>query len=197
MDIFEIAQQGMKIQEDEKKEKQQEEDAVKKAKSFKIDIFEAINAAANKDYDWFNRLGENQKSFQPFMLNMWLSMVWNKKSTGKKFTNNDKVYAEILKDINYTLNRQLFQVPKEMYWLLACTVNEYDAPFIVDFKKSLKKTASEKYNKKVIDYMAAELYSSTEKIIDMIDNGLITVDEMKEIEKDLDTLEDQSKKKKK
>jgi len=84
-----------------------------------------------------------------------------------------------------------------MFWLLACTIQEYDAPFVVDFKKSKKKTAATKYNKKVIDYIAAELFSSTEKIMDMIDTGLITKEDMKAIEKDLNTLEDQSKKKKK
>ena len=197
MDIFEIAEQGMKIQEKEKKELVLEEEAALKAKKYKVDIFEAINAAASKDYSWFDRLGENQKSFQPFMLNMWMSMIWDKKSTQKKFSNNDRVYSEILKNVNYTLNKQIFQVPKEMFWLLACTIQEYDAPFLVDYKKSTTKTASTKYNKKVIDYMSQELFSSAEKIMDMIDNGLITPQDMKEIEKDLDTLEDQSKKKKK
>ena len=195
MDIFEIAKQGMDIQLTEIKEKQEEEKLQAQAKSYKVDIFDAINAAANKDYDWYNRLGENQKAFQPFMLNMWLSMVWNKNSTQRKFNNNDKVYAEILKDINYTLNRQLYSVPKEMFWLLACSINEYDAPFVVDYKKSLKKTSGDKYDKKVINYIANELYSSTEKVMDMIDSGLITLDDMEAIALDLETLDDQKKKK--
>ena len=196
MDIFDIAQQGIDIEKAQIEEEKKEEASAAKAKAYKVDIFEAINAVASKDYDWYNRLGEKQKSFQPFMLNMWLSMVWNKDSKQKKFTTNDKIYAELLKKINHTLNKQLFTVPKEMYWLLACTIQEYDAPFITDYKKSVKKTASSKYNINVINYMAKELYSSNEKIMDMIDNGLITTDDMTEIEKDLDTLEDQTKKKK-
>jgi len=196
VDIFDIAQQGIDIEKAQIEEEKKEEASAAKAKAYKVDIFEAINAVASKDYDWYNRLGEKQKSFQPFMLNMWLSMVWNKDSKQKKFTTNDKIYAELLKKINHTLNKQLFTVPKEMYWLLACTIQEYDAPFITDYKKSVKKTASSKYNINVINYMAKELYSSNEKIMDMIDNGLITTDDMTEIEKDLDTLEDQTKKKK-
>lgn len=186
----------MDIQDQEAKEKALEEEQEKKAKSFKVDIFEALRAAESKDYDWFNRLGENQKAFQPFILNLWMSMIWDKKSTKKSFSHNDMVYAEILKNINYTLNRQLFQVPKEMFWLLACTIQEYDAPFVVDFKKSTKKTTSAKYDKKVIDYISQQLFSSTEKVTEMIDVGLITKEDMKEISKDLATLEDQSKKKK-
>lgn len=196
MDIFEIAQQGMAIQEQEKKELEAEQAAEAKAKAYKLDIFEAINAASSKDYDWFNRLGENQKAFAPFMLNMWLGMMWNKGSDQRAFNNNDRVYVELLKNVNYTLNRQIFQVPKEMFWLLACTVQEYDAPFVVDFKKSAKKNAESKIPKKVIDYMAQELYSSTEKIYDMIDTGLISEEDMKAIAEDLETLEDQKKKKK-
>jgi len=196
MDIFEMAQQSLEIQEKEKEEKALEAEQEKKAKSYKVDIFEALKAVESKDYDWFNRLGENQKSFQPFILNMWMSMIWNKNSKQKKFTHNDLIYAEMIKNINYTLNRQLFQVPKEMFWLLACTIQEYDAPFVVDFKKSMKKTSESKYNKKVIDYMSQELFSSNEKILDMIDCGLITKEDMKAIEKDLDTIDNPSGKKK-
>lgn len=194
MDIFDLAKQGMDIQEQELKDKALEEEVEQKSKTYKVDIFEALKAAELKDYDWFNRLGENQKSFQPFILNMWMSMIWNKNSKQKKFSNNDKIYAEIIKSINYTLNRQLFQVSKEMFWLLACTIQEFDAPFIVDFKKSLKKTAIIKYKPELLKYLSQELFSSTEKITDMIDCGLITEDDMKEIEKDLQTLEKQTKK---
>jgi hypothetical protein len=212
MDIFEIAQQGIKIQEDEEKVKIAEEAATAKSKTYKIDVKEAIAAASSKDYDWFNRLGENQKSFQPFMINMWMSQIWAQ-NTNRAFTGNDEFYASIVRDVNLKLNTDIFNVSKEMFWLLACTVQqyinfEYDATtgkrkrlidqleFKYKWVKSTKKTAAEKYNKKVIDYMATELYSSSEKIMDMIDNKLITSEDMKEIEKDLATLEDQSKKKK-
>ena len=197
MDIFDLASEGIKMQSDEIKEKEAEQAQLKAQKSYKIDIKEALLAASNKDYDWFNRLGENQKQFQPFMLNMWMAMIWDRSSKQKKLSHNDLIYTEILKEVNFTLNKQLFNVSKEMYWLLACTVQDFDAPFVVDFKKSIKKTAGEKYNPKVIKYMAQDLYTSTDKILDMVDNGLITSADMKSIEKDLDTLEDQSKKRKK
>jgi hypothetical protein len=195
MDIFEIAQKGMEIQEVERVEKLKEAAEIEKTKAYKLEIFDVIRAAENKDYDWFNRLGENQKHFQPFMLNLWLGMLWNVKNTQKKFNNNDMIYAELIKSINHNLNRHVYNTPKELFWLLACIIQEYDAPFDVDYKKSLKKISGEKYNKKVIDYMSKELLSSKEKILDMIDMGLITNEDMIEIEKDLETLEDQRKKK--
>src|SRR5574344_208439 len=157
MDIFEIAQQGMKIQAQEQKELQLEQEAEAKGKSFKLDIHEILRALAEKDYDWFNRLGENQKAFSPYMTNLWLSMLWNKDSYQKAFSN---------------------------------------APFTTDYKKLIKKETTDKIPKKVIDYISQELYSSSDKIYDMIHNGLITEESLKAIALDLDTLEEQKRKKK-
>ena len=139
MDIFEIAQQGMKIQAQEQKELQLEQEAEAKGKSFKLDIHEILRALAEKDYDWFNRLGENQKAFSPYMTNLWLSMLWNKDSYQKAFSNNDKVYVEMIKSINERLNTGIFSMSKEMYWLLANTIQFTDAPFTTDYKKLIKK----------------------------------------------------------
>jgi len=198
MDIFALAQEGMKHQEEEKKQIEAEEQAQAQAKAFKLDIQEALQACAKKDYDWYNRLGENQKHFQPFILNMWLAQV-NSPDTSKRISLNDQVYAEIVKNINNVVNKHLFTVPKEMLWLLACTVNEYDLPngFNTDWVRGGKKGSKSKVDAKVLAYMAKELWTSKDKIIDMIDNGLIDVADIKEIQKDLDTLEDPKKKKKK
>lgn len=200
MDIFEIAQQGMKIQEEEAKELALEEEA---KKPYKLDIKEAIDAVSRQDYDWFNRLGENQKSFQPFMLNMWLGMVWTKNNS-RAFKGNDEYYATILRRVNSKLNTSVFHAPKELFWLIACTVQEFiqfetdkkgnkrivkKLDFDVNWVKKSERLTAEKYSQKVISYMAQELYSSKEKIMDMIDNGLITEDDMKAIEADLSTLE--------
>jgi hypothetical protein len=204
MDIFEIAQQGMKIQEEELRELAQEEE---EKKPYKLDIKEALEAASRKDYDWFNRLGENQKSFQPFMLNMWMGMIWTKNTT-RAFKGNDNFYASIIRNVNSKLNTHVFYSPKELFWLLSCTIQEYinyeldkkgnkRISSLLDYDivwiKSEKKNAGEKYNKKVINYMASELYSSTEKIMDMIDNGLITPEDMTAIEADLETIEEKKK----
>lgn len=192
MDIFELAQQGMQIQEEEIARLEAEELAAK-TKNHKLNIFEIIEAAQNKDYDWFNRLGEDQKNFQPYILNMWLARLWPKNSPQKKFTNNDWVMADLVKSVNRNLNTNVF-CPKGMFWLLACTIQEHDAPFTVDYKKSTRAEVIEKYNPKVIDYMAKELLSSKEKIGDMIISGLITDAMMQEIEKDLETIEEKKKK---
>lgn len=198
MDIFAIAQEGMKIQEQEIKDQQALEAEEAKAKSFKLDIFETMKQAANKNYSWLNSLGENQKHFQPYMLNLWMGMVWykGKGSEAKAFCNNDKFYASMVKNINYTLNRDVYNVPKEMFWLLACTIQEADAPFTADYKKAAKRELSEKIPPKVIQYMSQELYSSKDKIMDMIDNGLITSADIASIVADFETIEETKKKKK-
>lgn len=197
MDIFEIAQQGMKLQEEEKRRAEAElVEEEEKEKAYKLDIKEALKACVEKDYDWFNRLGDHQKHFQPYILNMWLSQVWTK-NTSKAITINDEKYFEIVKNINKNVNVNLYSVPKEMLWLLACTVNEYDiSEFNYDWVKSEKKGSSSKVDNKVIAYMANELFSSKAKILNMIDNGLITDEDIKSIAADLETLEDPKKKKK-
>jgi hypothetical protein len=48
---------------------------------------------------------------------------------------------------------------KEMYWLLANTIQFTDAPFTTDYKKLIKKETTDKIPKKVIDYISQELYS--------------------------------------
>lgn len=196
MDIFEIAQQGMKLQEEEKQREIEEENAEKEEKAYKLDIQEALAACARKDYDWFNRLGEHQKHFQPFILNMWLAQV-NSPNTSRKLDTTDEVYADIVRNINDKVNSHLFSVPKEMLWLLACTVNDYNIDhFNMDWVRGGKKGSAKKVDAKVLDYMAKELWTSKDKIGDMIDNGLITDEDIKSIQKDLDTLEDPKKKKK-
>jgi len=196
MDIFDLAQQGMQIQEEEKREKMEAEALVAKSKAYRFDIIGAIKAAESKDYGWIYRTEENEKTFQPFMLNLWLGFIWDKKSNNqKRFTNNDKVYADAVMSLNRNLNTSVFSTSKELFWLLACMVQDEDdpLPYEIDYKKPTK-NASEKYNPKVIAYMARELLSSKEKILDMINMDLITATMMNEIEKDLETIEEKKKK---
>lgn len=196
MDIFEIAREGLKLQEEEKQREVEEEKEKEKEKSYKLDIKSALNACAQKDYDWYNRLGENQKHFQPFILNMWLAQT-NSPDTGRAITATDQAYADIVQNINNKVNAHLFTVPKGMLWLLACTVNEYNLKsFNTDWVRGGKKGAETKVDAKVVDYMSQELWTSKDKIQDMIDNGLITPDDIKAIKKDLETIEEPNKNKK-
>ena len=105
MDIFDIAKQGMQIQEDELREQQllmQDE----KKPAYKFPVFDAVEAASKKDYGWFDRMGEDQKNFQPFMLNMAMGMVWTR-NKNKGFKGNDDLYAQLIRDINLKLNPNL------------------------------------------------------------------------------------------
>lgn len=205
MDIFEIAEQGMKIQADEINErKAEEEEAALKKKTYKFDIRHAIDAAAEKNYAWYSKLSEDdKKNFSPHMLNLWMKQIWPKHS-GKAFRGNEAFYATVIQKINSTLNRNCYQ-DKRLVWLLVCTIQEqFDykksktgkkvitnfLPFTVDdWVKADKRESEKKYDRKLIGYMANELYSSTDKIYDLIEQGLITSSEMKVIEADLATLE--------
>jgi hypothetical protein len=190
-----MAKLGMDIQEEEIREKLLEEQEIQKKKNHKFDVFEAVDAASKKDYGWFAQLGENETKFSPHMLNLFLGFVWNKRNPQRRFNTDDKVYADIVQTVNNTSNAHVYCSSKAMYWLLACTIQEYNAPFTVDYKHSTKKFASEKYNPKVIDYMSQQLLTSKNKIYEMIDVYLITDKDMTEIEKDLETIENPKKKK--
>lgn len=212
MDIFDIAQQGVELEQKEIEEKKAEEEAAAlKKKNYKFNIFGALDAAARKDYSFYKNLSDDdKKNFQPHMLNLWMGRIWSK-GGNRAFKGNDPFYATIVQRTNAILNPHCYK-EKGLVWLLACTIQKqinykYDKngkkhvesflPFDVDYIKSQKREAEIIYSSKLIKYMADELYSSTEQIYDLIENGLITEEAMKSIEKDLATLEDQSKKKKK
>jgi len=218
MDIFAIANEAVKIEAEEIKAIAVEEAEEKASKSFKLDIKVAIQAAAKKDYGWYGRndlqngdegydynydygayytAEEKEKGFQPFILNLWLSKIVSPNKS-KAITAVDEGYAILTQRTNNLLNTNVFTVSKAMNWLLACSISPYDLEtFNTDFIKAASKGKSAKMDARVIKYVSSELWCSTDKIVDMIDNGLITEAEMKLIGKDLDTLEDQTKKKKK
>lgn len=195
MDIFALAQEGMKIQEEEIKALADEAAEVEAAKKYKLDIFEVLGHVAQKDYKYFHELGENQKHLQPFMINLWMSHMMST-DTSRAISVDDQVYADILCRSNDRLNKDIFNMSKEMFWLMACTVNDYDIDrFNIKFLKGVK-DVNDKVSPQVLTYLSTELWTSKEKILDMIANGLITPDELKAIQDDYDTLEDPKKKKK-
>jgi len=217
MDIFAIAQEAVDIEAKEIKAIAKEEASEKASKSFKLDIKVAIQAAAKKDYGWYGRndlqngddgydhnydygayytAEEKEKGFQPFILNLWLSKIVSP-NKAKAITSVDEGYAILTQRTNNLLNANVFTVSKAMNWLLACSISPYDLEtFNTDFIKAASKGKSSKIDSRVIKYISAQLWCSTDKVVDMIDNGLITEAEMKEIGKDLDTLEAPTKKKK-
>lgn len=195
MDIFALAQEGMKIQEEEIKALAEEKEAEEKAKKYKLDIFEVLAHVAQKDYKYFHELGENQKHLQPFMINLWMSFATSP-NVSRAITVDDQVYADILSRVNNRLNKDIFNMSKEMFWLMACTVNDYNMnSFNIKYLKGVK-DVNDKVSPQVLAYLSKELWTSKEKILDMIANGLITEDELKSIQDDYDTLEDPKKKKK-
>jgi len=210
MDIFEIAQQGMQIQEDEiAAKKAAEEEAATKKKTFKFNVVAARDAAAKKDYSYYRKLSDDdKKTFSSHVLNMWMAQVWSGNTGGRALTTKDAQYARILIKTNEILNRNCYQ-DKALVWLLACTIQEFivckktksGQTVVTDYLpfssytwlKAPKREAEEKYSEKLIKYMADELYSSPDKIYDLIESGLITEEAMEAISADLDTLEKPSK----
>jgi len=196
MDIFEMAAQSVKIQEANKHQEELEENEKNnKEKSYPLDIKDVIVKVAQKDYGWLGRDDKKYtseqkiKGFQPFILNLWMSkMVSSDK--GRKITALDRGYSVLLQRLNTEFNAHIYTAPKELCWLLACTINPYELNnFNMDWIKAAKKNKASKYDNRVIDHLSKELFSSRTKIVDMIEMGLISDEDMKAIAKDYDTLE--------
>jgi hypothetical protein len=195
MNLFEIVNDNFKNQEEELSEQEQE----KTKKAPKLNIYEVLERIAQKDYGWIGRNDNNYnvedkiKGIQPFIVILFLSKIWNSKNRTSRLTDLDIGYFYLLEEFNNKLNTNVFTTSKEMFWLLACSINPFELQKFDALPIKSKKNTSTKYNEKVIEILSKELLTSKQKIKDLIDNNLIDVDLMKKIEKDLKTLEGNKK----
>jgi hypothetical protein len=181
MDITEFINESLQKQKEELVENEKEEKVEKK----KLDIWKVLEAIAKKDIEFYNNLSEDEKKLlQPYVVNLWLSMIYSKNDS-KKLDDIDIVYHELLLNVNNRINANLFDFPsKELFWLVATTINEFYEfipKFNVNYIKG-KKSNKEKYNKEVLEFLSDELMTSTNKIVEMIESGYISNDLLKEVE---------------
>lgn len=174
-------------------------------------LFDALNALDKKDYDWFDKLTEEQKKgFSSYMLLQWMSAVQGK----------DVIQRYYLQNTDYTANKYVFHENiikhHKLQWLMLCTISpalgkQYHKyiPHIKSKVSLLKETAklkdTQEYFKKIYpktdeelikevsqEYVKqqqrkmyfAELFPNL-KLQDIeILNEIITDEEIKEYEKD-------------
>jgi len=180
MDIMEFIAESL---ENQKQEKDIEENELKREKK-KLDIWDVLKAIAKKDIEYYNNLSDDErKLLQPYIVNLWLSMIY-RKNKSKKINELDIVYHELLRNVNSRINKNLFEFSsKDMFWLVATTINEFSDfidVFEVDYIKG-KKSNKEKYDKELIEYLSNELLTSSDKIVEMIEDDYIGNDIIDEV----------------
>ena len=182
MDIFEFINESIEKQKEEKLENEKEN---LKTEKKKLDIWRVIEAIAKKDIEYYNNLTDDEKKLlQPYIVNLWLSMIYSNNDS-KKINEIDIVYHELLLNINERINKNLFEFPsKDLFWLVATTINEF-CEFVPKFNVNYikgKKSNKEKFDKEVLEYLSNEMLTSTDKIIEMIESGYISSELLKEIQ---------------
>lgn len=83
-----------------------------------FDLFEALAAIDKKDYEWFDKLTqEQQKKFIPYMLIHWISATKGSKEVQQYF----------LQSVDYHANKYLFnetiQKHPKLQWLMLCAAS--------------------------------------------------------------------------
>jgi hypothetical protein len=83
-----------------------------------FELFEALTALDKKDYDYFDKLTEEQqKKFVPYMMTHWMSAV---KASGD-------IQGYYLRSIDYNANKHLFneyvQKHPKLQWLMLCAAS--------------------------------------------------------------------------
>lgn len=131
-----------------------------------FDLFEALNAIDKKDYNWYQKLSDDQKKkFVPFMLMHWASAV-----NGSKDMQSYYVYA-----FNEIANRHFFneyiQKHPKLQWLMLCAASpgvgkqfHYWTPQIkssvVNYKEPAKLKDIKEYYTKIYPKVSADDISS-------------------------------------
>jgi hypothetical protein len=83
-----------------------------------FDLFEALNAIDNKDYEYFDRLTpEQQKKFVPFMMLHWMSAIKANEGLSRYYVMSAAEYAN-----KYMFNENVQKHPK-LQWLMLCSAS--------------------------------------------------------------------------
>jgi len=80
-----------------------------------FNLFEALSALDRKDYDYYDRLTDEQKKkFTPYMMIQWMSSVKANEGIGRYYVMSTNEYAN-----KYFLNEYIHKHPK-LQWLMLC-----------------------------------------------------------------------------
>ena len=83
-----------------------------------LDLFEVLAALDKKDYDYYDRLTEDQKKkFVPYMMTLWMSCI----------KGNSTLQGYYVMNTEYTANKYLFnenvQKHPKLQWLMLCAAS--------------------------------------------------------------------------
>ena len=80
-----------------------------------IDLFDALSALDKKDYEYYDRLSEEQKKkFVPYMMIQWMSAIKANEGLSRYYVMSVAEYAN-----KYFLNENVYKHPK-LQWLMLC-----------------------------------------------------------------------------
>lgn len=86
-----------------------------KAEKQDIDLFEVLAALDRKDYDYFDKLSEEQqKKVVPFMLTKWMSAVKGSDGVARYYVMSTNEYAN-----KHLFNEFVYKHPK-LQWMMLC-----------------------------------------------------------------------------
>lgn len=92
--------------------------ADEKFEKIEFDLFEALFALDKKDYDYYDRLTEEQQQkFNPFMLIKWLTYIKGKTEAQQYYVLAGNEYAN-----KYLFNEIVGKHPK-LQWLMLCSMS--------------------------------------------------------------------------
>jgi len=83
-----------------------------------FDLFEALSALDKKDYDYYDKLTEEQKKkFVPYMMTLWMSAIKGSKDIQSYYIQSTNHYAN-----KYLFNENVQKHPK-LQWLMLCAIS--------------------------------------------------------------------------
>lgn len=89
-----------------------------KFEKVEFDLFEALNALDKKDYEYYDRLTEEQqKKFVPYMMLMWMSAIKGSSALTGYYVMNTEYSAN-----KYFFNENVQKHPK-LQWLMLCSAS--------------------------------------------------------------------------
>lgn len=118
-----------------------------------FDLFDALNALDKKDYNYYNKLSDEQKKkFTPYMLIQWLSSVKGTETLQRYYVSSIDYHAN-----KYLFNENVSKHP-ELVWLMLCAaspgIGKQYHQWIPNISQNIAKLKTSPKQKELVDYYA-------------------------------------------
>lgn len=120
-----------------------------------FDLFESLLALDKKDYQWYDRLSEEQKKkFVPYMMTHWMSAVKGSKDVQNYYLSSTEYHT------NTHLFNEVIQKHPKLQWLMLCAASPgigrqqhqwipHLSTKVINFKEPAKSKDVKEYFKKI------------------------------------------------